>query len=66
MGGSVSVPDENRVTHPAEINARDKQAVQLDSTTFTQIGTGDNPGMNRASKSIGTKPSPLKFSNFKG
>jgi hypothetical protein len=66
MGSETSVPDENRVTHTAEIAARDEQAVQLPETGFTQISAADNPGMNAASKSAGTKPSPLKFSGYKG
>lgn len=65
-GAKVAIPDEHRFTHKAEINARDKQTDQESPTVFKQIGPGDNPGMNAASKSMTRKGGAIKFSNFSG
>jgi len=64
IGDKVALGEEHHFTRGAEIAARDKQADQRSPTAFKQIGPGDNPGINVASKSMKRKTSSgNKFSN---
>jgi hypothetical protein len=64
--GSTKVPLPDRVhfTTAAEIASRDDQTKRLQPTEFKQIGVGDNPGMDRASKQMARKTGDLKFGHL--